>query len=64
MVEVVDNQSDNGGSFLGIDTRAMSNRRRKQKERQRELNAVNDPDLKRELAKGNTLISYFEYHPQ
>lgn len=48
-------------SFLGIDTRAMSKKKRRQKERQRELDAINDADLKRELASGQTqLISYTE----
>jgi hypothetical protein len=42
----------------------MSKKRRKQKERQGELDAINDPDLKRDLANGSMLIDYFEYQPQ
>jgi hypothetical protein len=29
-----------------------------------ELDEIKDDDLKRELAKGNTLISYIEHMPQ
>jgi len=63
VVETVDNPFDSGISFLRIDTRAMGKKRRKQKERQRELDAINDDDVKRELNKGYTLLSYSEHMP-
>ncbi|MGH9973179.1 MAG: hypothetical protein ACRD93_04705 [Nitrososphaeraceae archaeon] len=56
-----DNPLDIGTSFLGIDSRIGGKNSRKKKDRQRELHAINDPDLKRELASGQTqLISYTE----
>ncbi|RPJ30589.1 MAG: hypothetical protein EHM25_05875 [Nitrosopumilales archaeon] len=61
VLETIDNPFDNRVSLLGIDTRAMSKKKRRQRERQRELDVVNDPDLKRELASGQTiLLSYTE----
>jgi hypothetical protein len=63
VVETVDNPFDVGTSFLGIDSRTSvggKNARRK-RERQKEFDAIKDPDLKRELASGQTqLISYSE----
>ncbi|MGH9972685.1 MAG: hypothetical protein ACRD93_02170 [Nitrososphaeraceae archaeon] len=64
MVETVENPFDIGKSFLGIDTRASGKKKRKERERQRALDDINDDDVKRELAKGHTLINYFEYQPQ
>jgi hypothetical protein len=61
VIETIDNSFDNRVSLLGIDTRAMSKKKRRQRERQRELDVVNDPDLKRELASGQTiLLTYTE----
>jgi hypothetical protein len=59
VVETVDNPFDIGKSFLGIDSRKA----RKKRERQRELDDINDEDLKRELKKGSTLLSYSEQLP-
>jgi hypothetical protein len=63
VVETVDNPFDVGTSFLGIDSRTSVGGKyaRKKKELQKELDDINDPDLKRELATGQIrLISYLE----
>jgi hypothetical protein len=65
-VEVVESPFDIAkNSFLGIDSRTSvgGKNTRKKRERQKQLEDINDPDLKKELAKGNTLISYIEYQP-
>jgi uncharacterized Zn finger protein len=66
VVETVDNPFDIGTSFLGIDSRTSigGKNARKKRDRQKQLEDINDPDVKRELAKGNTLISYIEHQPQ
>ncbi len=66
VVETIDNPFDSGTSFLGIDSRTSvgGKNARKKKERQRALDNIKDDEVKRELAKGNTLISYIEYQPQ
>jgi hypothetical protein len=57
VVETVENPFDIGKSFLGIDSRKLSKKKRKQQD----YDYINDPDLKRELASGQTkLISYTE----
>jgi hypothetical protein len=55
-----------GKSFLGIHFRTSIDGKnaRKKRERQRQLEDIKDDDVKREIAKGNTLISYTEYQPQ
>jgi hypothetical protein len=59
VVETVDNPFDIGTSFLGIDSRASAKKRKKQRDKQKELDDIKDPDLKRELSSGQThLISY------
>ena len=62
VVETVDNPFDLGTSFLGIDSRSVGGKNaRKKRERQRQLDDINDPDVKRELASGQIrLISYKE----
>lgn len=50
------NPFDSGKDFLGVDNRKL----RKKRERQKEFDHINDEDLKRELKKGSTLISYVE----
>jgi hypothetical protein len=63
VVEIVENPFDIGKSFLGIDNRtsASGKNARKKRERQMALDDIKDPDLKRELASGQTqLISYSE----
>ena len=61
VVETSDNPFDQGKSFLGIDSRKA----RRKRDKQKELDYINDPDLKRELASGQTqLISYSEHIPQ
>jgi hypothetical protein len=58
VVETVENPFDMGKSFLGIDSRSA---RRKMKKKKELFGDINDPDLKRELASGQTrLISYTE----
>jgi hypothetical protein len=66
VVETTDNPFDSGKDFLGIDSRTSigGKNARKKRERQRQLEDIKDDDLKREIAKGNTLISYTEYQPQ
>jgi hypothetical protein len=65
VVETVNNPFDSGTSILGIDKRTFGGKStRKKRERQKQLDDIKDDDLKRELAKGNTLISYIEYQPQ
>ena len=62
VVETVDNPFDIGTSFLGIDKRTSvgGKNARKKRERQRQLDDIKDPDLKRELASETQLISYSE----
>jgi hypothetical protein len=62
VVETVDKPFDIGTSFLGIDSRSVGGKKaRKKKERQGQLDDINDPDVKRELASGQIrLISYKE----
>ena len=63
VVETTDNPFDIGTSFLGIDSRTSvgGKKVRKKRERQDALDDIKDPDLKRELASGQTiLISYSE----
>ena len=56
VVETVDNPFDIGKSFLGIDSRKLKKRRQSDR-----LDYIKDPDLRRELASGQTqLISYTE----
>ena len=66
MIETTDNPFDIGTSFLGIDSRTSvgGENARKKKERQKQLDDIKDDEVKRELARDNTLISYFEYQPQ
>jgi hypothetical protein len=65
VVETDENPFDIGTSFLGIDSRtsANANERKRQRGRQRELDSIKDDDLKRELKKGSTLLSYSEQLP-
>lgn len=62
VVETVDNPFDIAkNSFLGIDSRRSANKRKRQRDKEKELDDIKDPDLKRELASGQTqLISYTE----
>ncbi len=61
VVETSDNPFDIAkNTFLGIDSRKA----RKKKERQKQFEDIKDENLKAELAKGNTFISYIEYQPQ
>jgi hypothetical protein len=65
VIETVDNPFDIAkNSFLGVDSRASTKKRKRQRDRERELDEIKDDEVKRELSKGNTLISYFEYQPQ
>jgi hypothetical protein len=66
VVETSDNPFDIGTSFLGIDSRTLigGKNARKKRERQKALEDIKDHEVKRELAKGNTLINYIEYQPQ
>jgi hypothetical protein len=65
VVETSDNPFDSGKMFLGIDSRtSMGVRMLERKERQKQLDDIKDDDVKKELAKGNTLLSYIEHMPQ
>jgi hypothetical protein len=66
VIETTDNPFDIGKSFLGIDSRTSigGKNARKKRDRQKQLDEIKETDLKADLAKGNTLISYSEYQPQ
>ena len=66
VVETTDNPFDTGKDFLGIDSRTSigGKNARKKRDRQKALDDIKDENLKAELAKGNTLLSYTEYQPQ
>jgi len=67
VIETSDNPFDTGKDFLGIDSRTSigGKNARKKREKQKELDDISDPDLKRELSSGQTqLISYSEDHTQ
>jgi hypothetical protein len=66
VIETTDNPFDIGTSFLGIDSRTSieGKNARKKRERQKQLEDIKDDEVKRELTKGNTLISYIEYQSQ
>jgi hypothetical protein len=55
VVETTDNPFDIGTSFLGIDNRTSvgGKKARIKKKRQKEVDAINDIDIKREIQKGN-----------
>ena len=60
VVTTTDNPFDSGKDFLGIDSRKL----RKKRKQQDDYDYIDDEDLKRELKKGSTLLSYSEYMPQ
>jgi hypothetical protein len=66
VIETVDNPFDVGTSFLGIDKRTSVGGKNagKKRDRQKELDEIKEMDLKAELAKGHTLLSYSEQMPQ
>jgi hypothetical protein len=67
LVETVDNPFDSvKNEFLGIDSRTSIGRKnaRKKRERQKQLDDIKDDEVRRQVSKGNTLISYIEHMPQ
>ena len=66
VIETSDNPFDIGTSILGIDSKTSigGKNARKKRDRQKQLDEIKETDLKADLAKGNTLISYSEYQPQ
>jgi len=66
VIETSDNPFDLGKDFLGIDSRTSigGKNARKKREKDKQLDDIKDDDVKKELAKGNTLISYIEHMPQ
>ena len=56
VVDTVESPFELGSDFLGVDSRKLG----KKKKKEMEVDYINDEDLKRELAKGHTLISYTE----
>ena len=59
VVQTTDSPFESGKDFLGIDSRKLRNKRRKKQE----LDYIEDEDVKRELKKGHTLLSYSEQMP-
>lgn len=60
VVETSDNAFDIGkNEILGVDSRSAK-RRKRLKDKQQDFDYINDDDLKREMKKGSTLISYSE----
>lgn len=65
--EASDNPFDvSNNTILGIDKRTSigGKNARKKRERQKLLDDINDDDVRREVAKGNTLLSYTEIIPE
>ena len=65
-VETLDNPFDVAkDQFLGVDKRTPSKgiKARRKRERQSQYDYINDPQLKEELKKGSTLLSYSEQLP-
>ena len=60
VVETTDNPFDSGKDFQGIDSRKT----RKKKQRDKQFEDIKDENLRAELQKGNTLISYSEHIPK
>jgi hypothetical protein len=62
VVETVENPFDFAkNEFIGIDNRTSAKKRKRLRDRERELDSIKDDDLKRELANCQTkLISYSE----
>ena len=63
VIETTENPFDSAkDQFLGTDNRTSvgGKKARKKRERQKEFDYINDDDLKRELRKGSTLLSYSE----
>lgn len=60
-VETISSPFESGSEFLAIDSRKLRNKKRKE---QQEHDYINDEDVKRELKKGHTLLSYSEEMPQ
>jgi hypothetical protein len=64
VVETVENPFDIAkNEFLGVDSRSARKRKRL-KDKQQDFDYINNDDLKRELRKGSTLLSYSEQIPQ
>jgi hypothetical protein len=61
-VEKIDNPLDiSKNEILGVDSRKLTRKKRERK--QQDYDWINDDDLKRELRKGSTLLSYSEHIP-
>ena len=56
VVETIESPFELGSEFLAIDSRKLRSKKRKQMD----YDYIDDPDVKRELRKGHTLISYTE----
>ena len=59
VVQTTDSPFESGKDFLGIGSRKLTNKRGKEQE----LDYIEDEDVKRELKKGSTLLSYSEQMP-
>jgi len=65
VIETSDNPFDiSKNQFLGLDTRKSARKRKKQKDNQKDFDWIPDEEIKRELKKGSTLLSYSEEMPQ
>jgi hypothetical protein len=49
--------------ILGVDSRKTARKKRKQRDREKEYDHIKEQDLKNELRKGSTLLSYSEQMP-
>ena len=66
-IDTIDNPFDIGkDSILGVDNRSSSTGKRKKrlKDKQKDLDDIKEADLKAELRKGHKLLSYSEDQPQ
>ena len=61
VAETIESPFESGSEFLAIDSRKSRKKRMKDKD---EYDYIQDEDLKRELRKGHTLLSYSEEMPQ
>lgn len=63
VIETTENPFDVAkNQFLGTDSRASAKKRKRLKDKQ-DFDYINDDDLKMELKKGSTLLSYSEQLP-
>ena len=52
---------DNADSIDSLERTPSRPKKNKYKRKRDQINSIKDPDVRRELANGNTLIDYFEH---